>query len=183
MGNETDLQLIESFRRGDERAFNEIVLRYQQRIYWAARRIAGNHEDADDIVQEAFINAYSKLQSFRGDSSLYTWLYRIAVNLSLTAVRKNRLVEYFHFDSLTEGRKSTGEDPAQIALRNEERSLMEDAEKTLPAKQKAVFVLRYHEGMKFDEIASVLGKSVGGVKANYFHALRKIQQFMEKAYR
>lgn len=183
MGNETDPELIESFRRGDERAFNELVLRYQQRIYWAARRIVGGHEDADDIVQEVFIKAYRKLHSFKGESSFYTWLYRIAINMSLSAVRKKKLVEYFHFDALMENRRGSGDDPAQILLRDEERGLMERAEGTLPAKQKAVFVLRYHQGMKFDEIASVLGRSVGGVKANYFHALRKIHQFMERVYR
>lgn len=183
MGNETDQELIESFRRGDERAFNELVRRYQQRIYWTARRIVGSHEDADDVVQDVFVSVYRKLHSYHGHSSFYTWLYRITVNTSLTAVRKRKLVEYFHFDSLMENRKSSGEDPGTILLRNEEKSLMDRAEETLPARQRAVYVMRYHEGMKFDEIATVLGRSVGGVKANYFHALRKIQRFMERAYR
>ncbi len=81
MTEQTDLQLIESFRNGDEKAFNLLVVRYQERVYWAARRILGSHEDADDMVQEVFLRVYRKLRTFRGSSEFFTWLYRITVNL------------------------------------------------------------------------------------------------------
>ncbi len=178
MTEQPDPQLIESFRNGDENAFNLLVVRYQERVYWAARRILGSHEDADDAVQEVFIKVYRKLRSFRGDSEFFTWLYRITVNVSLNASRKKKIVNYFHIDSLLQNQTADGDDPERILLRGEEHSLLDSAVISLPEKQKAVFMMRYHEEMKFDKIASILGRSVGGVKSNYFHALRKIGRFI-----
>lgn len=180
MTEQTDLQLIESFRNGNDQAFNHLVIRYQQRVYWAARRILGSHEDADDAVQEVFVRVYRKLHTFRGSSEFFTWLYRIAINVSLNASRKRKIGEFFNLDALHDRQPAEREDPESILIRGEERSLLDRAVARLPEKQKAVFMMRYHEGMKFEEIASMLDRSVGGVKSNFFHALRKIDRFVRE---
>ncbi len=180
MTEQTDLQLIESFRGGNDQAFNQLVIRYQQRVYWAARRILGSHEDADDAVQEVFLRVYRKLHTFRGSSEFFTWLYRIAINVSLNASRKRKIGDFFNLDALHERQPAEREDPESILIRGQERALLDRAVARLPEKQKAVFMMRYHEGMKFDEIASMLGRSVGGVKSNFFHALRKIDRYVRE---
>jgi RNA polymerase sigma-70 factor (ECF subfamily) len=180
MAEQTDLQLIESFRNGDEKAFNLLVARYQERVYWAARRILGSHEDADDAVQEVFLRVYGKLHLFRADSEFFTWLYRIAVNVALNASRKRKIAAFIRFDEIFNAPPSGEDDPETLYIREEERSLLDRAVAALPEKQKAVFMMRYHEGMKFEAIAAILGKSVGGVKSNYFHALRKIDRRLKE---
>lgn len=180
MTGRTDPELIAAFRNGDEQAFNLLVVRHQERVYWAARRILGSHEDADDVVQEVFLKAYRKLRTFRGDSEFFTWLYRIAVNAALNVSRKRKLVEFFHIDALHEPAAAEDDSPEAILARSEEQALLDRAIEVLPARQKAVFVMRYNDGMKFEQIASLLGRSVGGVKSNYFHALRKVDRFLKE---
>ena len=180
MTEQTDPELIRSFRNGDEQAFNVLVVRYQERVYWAARRILGNHEDADDIVQEVFLKAYEKLGNFRGESEFFTWLYRITVNAALNAARKRRVAEFFHIDELHDPAAARDERPDEVVIREEQRTLFDRAVEGLPVMQKAVFMMRYHEGMKFESIASALGRSVGGVKSNFFHALRKIDRALKE---
>src|SRR5512135_811265 len=109
----SDLQLIEEVRSGKRRAFTELMRRYQQRVYWAARRIVGTHEDADDIAQETFVKAYTALGDFRGESTFFTWLYRIAVNLSLNAVRKRQLVSYLRENEIINRIFPSSEDPSR----------------------------------------------------------------------
>jgi RNA polymerase sigma-70 factor (ECF subfamily) len=180
MSEKTDPELIDAFRNGNEQAFNLLVVRHQERVYWAARRILGSHEDADDLVQEVFLKVYGKLHTFRGGSEFFTWLYRITVNAALNAARKKKIVGFFQLDALREPAAGDDQNPLETALRNEQRTLFERAVEGLPVKQKAVFMMRYHEGMKFDRIASILGRSVGGVKSNYFHALRKIDRSLKE---
>jgi RNA polymerase sigma factor (sigma-70 family) len=180
MTEKTDPELIESFRNGDEKAFNLLVARHQERVYWAARRILGSHEDADDLVQEVFLKVYRKIRTFRGNSEFFTWLYRITVNAALNASRKKRVVEFFHIDALHDPAAGEEQDPLGLLVREEQQSLFDRAIAGLPAKQKAVFMMRYNDGMKFDRIAETLGRSVGGVKSNYFHALRKIDRYLKE---
>jgi RNA polymerase sigma-70 factor (ECF subfamily) len=178
----SDLELVRQFQSGDESAFNQLVLRYQERIYWIARRFLTDHEGADDVTQEVFVKAYESLKEFRGDSSLFTWLYRIAVNLALNALRRRKVREFFHIDEILDAIDSEAEQPDVTLERREERSLIEQAIEQLPKKQKAVFLLRYYEEMPYDEIAKVLNTSVGGLKANYFHAVKKIQGYIQRAH-
>jgi len=152
--------------------------RYHQRVYWVARRIVGNHADADDVVQEAFIKAYLALGDFRGESGFFTWIYRIAVNLSLNTVRKRQVMNYLRDSELLSKILPSSDDPSAGIEREEIASSLERAIATLPEKQKAVFVMRYHDELSYEEIAKVLKTSVGGLKANYFHALRKVQEYM-----
>ena len=174
----SDLQLIEEVRSGKRRAFTELMRRYQQRVYWVARRIVGTHEDADDIAQETFVKAFTALGDFRGESSFFTWLYRIAVNLSLNAVRKKQLVNYLRESEIINRIFPSSEDPSRDVEFKETQSRLEEAVAQLPEKQRAVFVMRYYDELSYEEISEVMKTSVGGLKANFFHALRKVREYM-----
>ncbi|HXX62581.1 MAG TPA: RNA polymerase sigma factor [Bacteroidota bacterium] len=178
MEPQSDLELVQEVRNGRRQAFTELMRRYQQRVYWVARRIVGSHDEADDVVQEAFVKAYLALGDFRGDSSFFTWLYRITVNLSLNAVRKRQVMNYLHESELLSRILPSSDDPGRDVEQQETESALERAVARLPEKQKAVFVMRYYDEMTYEEIGRVLKTSVGGLKANYFHALRKVQEYM-----
>ncbi len=175
----TDQDLIAAFRQGNEQAFNELVRRYQERVYWLARRFVEDHDAADDVVQDVFIKAYESLADFRGDSSFYTWIYRITVNLSLNAVRKRKVREFFRLEDVAGLGESEEKEPDRIAESNETRAMIQKAIETLPEKQKATFVLRYYEELSYEEMSKILKTSVGGLKANYFHALKKVGAFIK----
>ena len=174
----SDRDLVEQVRNGKREAFTELMRRYQQRIYWTARRIVGDHAEADDVTQETFVKAFVNLGDFRGESGFYTWLYRIAVNLSLNVVRKRQIVEYLRESEIINKFLPGGDDPHERLERIDVETSVERAVAALPEKQKAVFVMRYYEQMSYEEIAEVLKTSVGGLKANYFHALKKVQEFL-----
>ncbi|HTK81572.1 MAG TPA: RNA polymerase sigma factor [Bacteroidota bacterium] len=180
MTDKSDLELVEEFRRGDVRSFNELVRRYQEKVYWIARRVIGTHEDADDIVQDVFVRAYDALKEFRAESGFYTWLYRISVNISLNALRKKRLKDFVRYEEMEEELESSDEGSDARVLQKEYQSILEQAIDRLPAKQKMVFMMRYYEEMPYEEMAQVLKKSVGGLKANYFHAIKKIQEYVRR---
>jgi RNA polymerase sigma-70 factor, ECF subfamily len=175
----SDLELVQEVRRGKRQAFTELMRRYQQRVYWTARRIVGRHEDADDIAQETFIKAYLALGDFRGDSSFFTWLYRIAMNLSLNAVRKQQVLKYLRQSDIINRILPAEGNPDQELEVKETESIFHRAIASLPEKQKAVFVMRYFDDMSYEDISKVLRTSVGGLKANYFHAIRKIRDVMK----
>lgn len=174
----SDLELVNEVRNGRRQAFTEVMRRYQQRVYWTARRIVGSHEEADDVAQETFVKAYLALGEFRGESSLFTWLYRIAVNLSLNVVRKRQVMGYLRQSEIINRLIPSKDDPHKDVEFAETASRLDRAIQHLPEKQRAVFVMRYYDEMSYEEISKVLKTSVGGLKANYFHALRKVQEYM-----
>jgi RNA polymerase sigma-70 factor (ECF subfamily) len=174
----SDIELVQEVRNGRRQAFTELMRRYQERVYWVARRIVGSHDDADDVVQETFVKAYLALGEFRGDSSFFTWIYRIAVNLSLNALRKRQVLNYLHESELLSRILPSPDDPEKDLEHSETESALHRAVATLPEKQKAVFVMRYFDEMTYEEIGRVLKTSIGGLKANYFHALRKVREHM-----
>ena len=179
MSHPSDAELVEEVRKGKRRAFTELMRRYQERVYWVARRIVGNHADADDITQETFIKAYLALGEFRGDSTFFTWIYRIATNLSLNTIRKHQVMNYLRQSDIVDRLLPSGERPDKEYEQKEAERLLQEAIAKLPEKQKAVFVLRYFDGLSYEEISQVMKTSVGGLKANYFHAVRKVQEFMK----
>ncbi len=179
MNSMSDQELVQDVRNGDRRAFSELMRRYQERVYWVTRRIVGNHDDADDVTQETFVKAFVGLGDFRGDASFYTWVYRIAVNLSLNAIRKRQVLNYLRDSSVLSSLLPLGEDPVREVEFRDLQSRLEKAVAQLPEKQRAVFVLRHYEEMQYEEIAQILKTSIGGLKANYFHALKKVQQFLK----
>jgi RNA polymerase sigma-70 factor (ECF subfamily) len=175
----SDQELVQKVRNGDRHAFTLLMRRYQERVYWVVRRIVGSHDDADDVTQEAFVKAFVGLGDFRGDASFYTWLYRIAVNLSLNSVRKRQVLNYLGESAILSRILPRGEDPEREVEFRDLQSRLERAVAQLPEKQRAVFVLRHYEELSYEEIAQILKTSVGGLKANYFHALKKVQQYLK----
>ncbi|MCX6135448.1 MAG: RNA polymerase sigma factor [Ignavibacteriales bacterium] len=178
----SDLELIQLFQQGDESSFNHLVVRYQEKVYWVARRFINDHDGADDIAQEVFCKAYESLKQFRGESSLYTWLYRITVNIALNSLRRQKVREFFRIDEVFDVADTSAVAPDDAVEKKEEKQLIEQAIGKLPEKQKAVFVLRYYEELPYEEISKILHTSVGGLKANYFHAVKKIQEYVKRAH-
>lgn len=175
----SDSELVEQYRQGREAAFNEIVLRYQEKIYWVVRRFLNDHDESDDIVQDVFVKASSALKEFRGDSSLYTWLYRIAVNLSLNEIRRKRVKEFFRLDEVEESEVASDNTADGFTEVNEDQKLIRNAVAQLPPKQRIVFVLRFYEEMPYEEIAEIMQTTAGGLKANFFHALKKVSAYVK----
>ncbi len=156
-------------------AFNQLVKEYQQCLYFHIRRMVIVHEDADDVLQNTFIKAWRNMDKFRGDSALKTWLYRIATNEALTFLNRKKKrgfqdIEEVQNDLRHSLRAEKYIDGEEIQLRLHEALL------SLPERQRLVFQMRYFDEMKYAEIAEVLEVSVGGLKANYHHAVKKIEQ-------
>lgn len=160
-----------------ERAFREIVERYQKRIYYHVRRIVIDHDDASDVVQNTFIKVHGALSSFRSDSKLFTWIYRISTNEALTFLKKKRqriflplvdvekeLSDKLHSDPLISA------DKIQLKL---QKAILK-----LPEKQRIVFHFRYYDEMPYEEMSAILGTSVGALKASYHHAFKKIEKYL-----
>lgn len=182
MSAQTDLELVQSFQQGNEGAFNQIVLRYQERLYWVARRFVNDHDQADDVVQDVLIKAYQGLGGFRADSEVFTWLYRITVNTAINQLRKARVREFLQLDDLLNTEPASDPAPDESLEQDEQRQLINEAVKRLPAKQKAVFLLRYYDELPYEQIAEILHTSVGGLKANYFHAVKKVADYVKRAH-
>jgi RNA polymerase sigma-70 factor (ECF subfamily) len=183
MNQTNDLELIKEFKEGNDKAFNYLVLRYQEKIYWVVRRLLSDHDEADDVVQDVFIKVYHSLHSFKGDSSFYTWLYRIAINLSLNELRRKKTRKTFSLDDAVMQHESHDALPLEQMERKEQTRLIKEAIEKLPEKQKKVFLLRYYEELPYEEIAKILKTSVGGLKANYFHAVKKIGEYVKNEMR
>lgn len=158
-------------------AFNLLLKKYQQKIYWHIRRMVINHDDTDDLVQEVFIKVWRNLANFRSDSQLYTWIYRIASNESITFLNRKKQKNNISLDdvspelssSLTEGSYFNG-DRAQLKL---QQALL-----TLPEKQRLVFNMKYFDELKYDEISEITGTSVGALKASFHLAVKKIEHYL-----
>jgi len=168
--------LVAACLAGQREAFDIIVERHRRAVYQLCYRFVGNHEDASDLSQDVFIRAFRALGRFRGDSSLGTWLYRIAVNVSLNKVSaKQPQTEPIdarpHLDS-------RAVDPSSELLRGERAAQVRAAIACLPKKQRATVILRIYHDLSHEEIAGVLGSSVGAVKANFFHALAKLRNLL-----
>jgi RNA polymerase sigma-70 factor (ECF subfamily) len=180
MSEVSDQELVEEVRNGRRQAFTELMHRYQERIYWAARRIVGDHDEAEDVAQETFIKAYLALGDYRGEARFFTWLYRIAYNLSVSVVRKRQVVTYLRQSELMRRvLPAPDRSDERVELRETEERLAR-AVAGLPEKQRAVFVMRFFDELSYDEISEILGTSVNGLKANYFHAVRKIRESLKE---
>lgn len=158
-------------------AFSMLLDKYQQKIYWHIRRIVLNHDDTDDIVQEVFIKVWKNLINFRQDSQLYTWLYRIATNESITFLNKKKAKNNISIDDLSEQLSQNLSEENYFSGDAIQKKLQE-AILILPEKQKLVFNMKYFDDMKFQEISDVLGTSVGALKASYHLAVKKIEKHL-----
>ncbi len=156
------------------KAFESVVGQYSEKLYWQIRRIVNFHDDADDVLQNTFIKAWTNIDSFRNDSKLYTWLSRIAINESLSYVAKQKtnisidnedinLAERLESDNYFDG--------------DETAAMLQEAVDQLPEKQKAVFTLKYFQEMKYEDMSQIFGTSVGALKASYHLAVKKIEEY------
>ncbi len=178
--NSSDFELVKSFISGDESAFNKIISKYQQKIYWHARRMSGNHLDADEIVQEVLLVMYNKLKDFKFQSSLYTWIYRITATRSINFLKKRNLRKIFSLDDNEVRSVKSGSDIISDLEKKEKWERLEKVLQKISSTQREVFIMRSFDELSYDEIAEITGKSVGGLKANYFHAMKKIMELMKK---
>lgn len=157
-------------------AFARMVSVYSEPIYWQIRRIVLSHDDANDLLQNTFIKAWTNLESFRGDSKISTWLYRIAINEALNFVQKQKnhfsldedssVVDFLMSDEFFDG--------------DELQAQLQEVLARLPEKQRLVFQMKYFQDMKYEEISEILGTTVGALKATYHHAVKKIAEFFQE---
>ena len=173
-------ELVERLRQPEScrAAFNEVVRLYSEPLYWQIRRIVENHDDASDILQNTFLKAWQSVENFRGDARLSTWLYKIALNESITHLGKERKRlnislddEESYLANLIEADEWVDGDRLAIELRK--------AIATLPEKQRIVFNMKYYDDMKYEQMSEILGTSVGALKASYHLAVKKIEKDFE----
>ncbi len=177
-----DIDVFESLDNGDvNRAATLFVRKYQKYVYSIALRYLKNEQDAEDAAQETFIRAIRYIHSFRRDSSLSTWLYTITHSICSTMSRKKKIQRFFGFDSeVSLEELMIEESTTDMILQNEdfEKEFQKILQK-LPVKQRETFALRYFDDLTYDEISKILGTSVGGLKANYFQAVKKLSVLLK----
>lgn len=159
--------------------FTKLVAEYSERLYWQIRKMVLSHDDANDILQDVFVKAWTNIENFRGDAKLSTWLYRIAINESITFINKLRTHKHVSIDDgdsflidQIKGDEYFDGDKAQ--------EILQQAVLTLPEKQRLVFQMKYFEEMKYEDISDILGTSVGALKASYHHAVKKVENFLSQ---
>ena len=172
-----DRGLVEAFVGGRTEAFDVLMARHGRRVYQLCYRFVHNHEDASDLAQDVFVRAFRGLGSFKRDSTFTTWLYRIGVNACLNRLAAKRpstepLDAARHVDRQEP-------DPLQQVVRAERVAELRAAIARLPPKQRATLVLRVYQELTHEEIAQILGSSVGAVKANFFHALGNLRRYLQ----
>jgi RNA polymerase sigma factor (sigma-70 family) len=175
-----DRELLQQFRQPatKEKAFTTIVKKYQEKLYWHIRRMVVDHDDANDVLQNVFIKVWNALENFREDSQLYTWLYRIATNESLTFLEQQKRKSAISFDEVELGlsnkiKADEGFDANKLEWK------LQLAIQQLPEKQRLVFNLRYYDEMPYEEMSRILDTSEGALKASYHHAAKKIEDFIK----
>ncbi len=175
----SDEEILQLFKDEKTRntALSNLISNYQQRLYWHIRKIVINHDDSDDVLQNTFIKIWKGLENFKGDSQLYTWMYRIATNEALTLLRQKQKqnttslhpIEYSLSKSLESDAYFEGD---EIELKLQQAIL------TLPEKQRLVFNMRYYDETPYEQMSEILDTSVGALKASYHIAAKKIEQFL-----
>lgn len=182
----TDKELLELFHSGKrEKAYTQLIETYQQRIYYHIRRMVQSHDDADDVMQNTFIKIWKGLENFRADSQLFTWIYRIATNETITFINSRNRKATISFDGPDSDDDERSYSPSNYIKGDSHQvdgdailQKLQRAIDTLPEKQKLVFNLRYYDEMPYEQMSEVLGTSEGALKASYHHAAQKIEKFL-----
>jgi RNA polymerase sigma-70 factor (ECF subfamily) len=174
-----DKELLQKIRNPETRnyGFNMLVRSYQQRVYWLIRKMVIDHDDADDLTQEVFVNIHKAIDAFREDSQLFTWIYRIATNECLTFLNKKKRRFFLPLEDVGAQLSAKIDTSSQVSGDDIEKKLQK-ALLTLPDKQRLVFNLKYFEDMPYEEMANVTNTSVGALKASYHHAVKKIEEYL-----
>ncbi len=181
----TDSELLDMFHSGSrERAFTLLVQKYQERVYYHIRRMVKDHDDTDDVMQNTFMKVWRGLENFRADAQLFTWMYRIATNETLTFLNQRNRKATVAFEN-NDAEDEEGYAPANYIKGDSHQVDAEDIQarlqraiESLPEKQKIVFNLRYYDEMPYEQMSEVLDTSVGALKASYHHAARKVESFL-----
>ena len=178
-----DKDILEIYKQEgkQEYAFNLLVRKYSERLYWHIRKLTCSHDDANDLLQSTLVKIWQNLPTFREESKLYTWIYRIATNETLTFLKRKRLSSFLSlsdYDSVLENKLKSDKyfngDKLQLAL---QKAILK-----LPDKQRAVFNLRYFQQMKYEDISEIMNTSVGALKTSYHHAYHKIKAELENEF-
>jgi RNA polymerase sigma factor (sigma-70 family) len=177
--SEFDKELLEKFRKEDTRhyAFNLLVREYQKRLYWHIRKILIDHDDTNDVLQNVFVKVWRNLDGFKGESQLYTWLYRIATNESITFLNQKKKRAGVPLDEAS-AFLGTSLQSDSLFKGDEIQAKLQKAILTLPDKQRIVFNMKYFDNIKYEEMSKILETSVGALKASYHHAVKKIESYL-----
>ena len=177
--NEKEIIVLLQDPARQREAFARIVKKYSEQLYWQIRRLVFSHDDANDILQNTFIKAWTNIEYFRGDAKMSTWLYRIALNECLTFLNKQRASQQLSIDEAETEIMNQLESDTYFDG-DETQKIFLQAIKQLPEKQQMIFNLKYFKEMKYEDISEILGTSIGALKASYHHAVKKIESFLEK---
>lgn len=161
-----------------EKAFRELIKQYKERLYWHIRKIVVSHDDADDVLQNTFIKIFKNIHNFHQESKLYSWMYRIATNEAITFINKRAKERNIDIDDVY--KELAGSLESDDYFSGEEIQLiLQKAIATLPQKQQLVFNMKYFDELKYEDMSDILETSVGALKASYFHAVKKIEQYIK----
>lgn len=176
-----DKELLEKFLNLESRnfAYNLLVRKYQQKIYWHIRKMVIDHDDANDVTQEVFIKVWKSLENFRNDAQLFTWIYRIATNECLNFLAKKRRRFFLPIHDL-EGELTDKLKSSDMISGDEIQMKLQKAILKLPEKQRLVFNMKYYDELTYEQMSEVLGTSVGALKASYHLATKKIENFVQR---
>lgn len=177
--NEREVLAFLQKKETQRKAFAMIVDQYSEQLYWQIRRMVFSHEDANDLLQDTFVKAWTNIGYFRGDAKLSTWLYRIALNECITFLNKQRAQNKVSLDD-AEARAVQNLKSDSYFSGDRAQLLLQKALIQLPEKQRMVFNMKYYQEMKYEEMSDIFGTSVGALKASYFHAVKKIQKYVEE---
>jgi len=177
--NVVETNLIDDLKnpKTQEKAFRQLVSTYKERLYWHIRRMVISHEDADDVLQNTFVKVFRSIDKFKGDSKLYSWMYRIATNESITFINQRAKKAGISSEELKDNLVNNLQ--ADVYFEGDEIQLqLQKAVATLPQKQQLVFTMKYFEDIKYTDMSEILDTSVGALKASYHHAVKKIETFL-----
>ena len=188
MSQNTDAAIVERVKQGDIAAFDILTKKYRERLYCVVYNIVSNREDAMDIVQDAFIKSFSSIHSFKGKSAFYTWLYRIAVNMAVTFIKRNRLKRFFSFDNINEELANSEivekiavvKEGQQSALLNELKEKLNEALANLSIEHRTVVILHEMEGLSHAEIAEITKTREATVRSRLHYAQQQLQGLLKE---
>ena len=175
-----EITLLEQLKnvQTKEVAFRELISQYKERLYWHIRKIVISHDDADDVLQNTFIKVFRSIDTFKQDSKLYSWMYRIATNEAITFI--NKRAKHRNIDITELYSELSADLKSDVYFSGSEiQIILQKAIATLPQKQQLVFNMKYFDNIKYEELSEILDTSVGALKASYFHAVKKIETFVK----
>mgnify|MGYP000114598269 FL=1 len=174
-----EITLVEKLQniQTKEKAFRVLIKKYKERLYWHIRKMVISHDDTDDVLQNTFIKIFRGIDNFKQDSKLYSWMYRIATNESITFINKRARERNIDITEMKQEMVSNLQSDVWFSG-NDIQIILQEAVARLPKKQQLVFNMKYFDHLKYQEISEILGTSVGGLKASYFQAVKKIENYI-----